>query len=159
MMLRYVVELMTGDLQQYIQNDLLAATDFADIFIAGQRLENRAKYSDGTLREPWYAHFYEPRDLWVYFENYTALSSSAEAFVSYLQHYRGGGTSYGGLPAVQTVGGQFPHEGKTISYAAFFNLSGQLKFDVWENHVLTEQNFDGDLRDMLRCRRRTTATA
>ncbi len=150
MMLRYVVQLMTGDLLGYIQNDFLAPTEFSDIFIAAERLENRAKYTDGTLREPWYAHFYEPRDLWVYFENYTGLSGSAEAFVSYLQHYRGGGVSYGGLPSVQTVGGQFPHEGKTISYAAFFNLSGQLRFAKYENNVEIEPHFDGTLRQMIR---------
>lgn len=151
MMLRYVVELMTGDLLGYVQNEFLEPTGLPDIFIAAQRIENRVKYTDGSLREPWYANFYEPRDLWVYFENYMALSSSAEAFVSYLQHYRGYGTSYGGLPAVQTVGGRFQDDdGEAITYVVFFNLSGQLRFDEYENNVLVEQNFDGDLRDMLR---------
>src|SRR5690606_34972915 len=124
---------------------VLEPTGLPDIFVAAQRLDNRIKYSDESLREPWYSNFYQPRDLWVYLENYTGLSGSAPGFVSYIQHFRGGGQSRGGNAGAQTVAGQFDHNGETITYAVFFNLAGQLLFDIYDdNDVLIEQHFDGD---------------
>jgi CubicO group peptidase (beta-lactamase class C family) len=81
MVLRYLVNEVAGDLLTYIRNVVLAPTGTTDVFIAHEVLANRSP------REPWYATLETPYDRWIYLENYTALASSAQAFVRYLGQY------------------------------------------------------------------------
>jgi CubicO group peptidase (beta-lactamase class C family) len=82
--LRYLVQSLKGDLVSYLRNDVLALTGNDDVLLAYERLENR------DAREPWYQTGEVPYPRWVYLENYTALSTSAELLVRAMRYYHMG---------------------------------------------------------------------
>jgi CubicO group peptidase (beta-lactamase class C family) len=82
--LRYLVQSLKGEIVSYLRNDVLAMTGNDDVLLAYERLEDR------DPREPWYQTGEVPYPRWVYLENFTALSSSAELLVRALRYYHNG---------------------------------------------------------------------
>ncbi|MGA3007755.1 MAG: serine hydrolase domain-containing protein [Opitutaceae bacterium] len=84
MVLRNVVDVVTGNLQTYLQNTLIGPAGSKDVFIAHERAQMRI-----PNREPWYEHeqpWVYP-DYWVNYDYCTALSTSPEAFVRFTRWY------------------------------------------------------------------------
>lgn len=81
MLVRYIVEVLTGDVVARIRNVTLGPPDEAGVFLAAERLENRQP------SEPWYATFEAPYSRWVNLEEYRALSATAPGLVRMLRRY------------------------------------------------------------------------
>ncbi len=81
MVLRYLIEIVKGDVLGYLRNDLFAPILSTGIFIAHERVADRSP------REPWYATLEAPYPRWIALENSHALAASAEALVRYLRGY------------------------------------------------------------------------
>jgi CubicO group peptidase (beta-lactamase class C family) len=82
MVLRYLVEVVENqDILTYLRNVVLAPAGTSDVYLAHEVLGYRQP------SEPWYATLETPYNRWVLLEDYTALASTAEAFVRYLRHY------------------------------------------------------------------------
>ena len=81
MVLRYLVQVLKGDLITYLREDVLSPNGGGDVFIAHERLAGR------SAREPWYATLEAPYDRWVQLEDYTGLAASAEMQVRAMRRY------------------------------------------------------------------------
>src|SRR5690606_572980 len=84
MLVRYIVEVLTGDVVAQIRNVTLAPAVDSGIFLAAERLEDRQP------SEPWYATFEDPYSRWVNLEEYRALSGTAPGLVRMLRRYEAG---------------------------------------------------------------------
>jgi|GEM_PF-3347737 len=151
MLLRYVVHLLSGDLESYLQNELFAGTGSTDIFVSGERLLDRVAYSNGELREPWYTTFETPYDRWLYLDNYTALSTSMEAYTRYQLHLPGAGLFYGGMAGTQSATQKLLlPSGETASYTVAFNLCCAIPTrETEEDGTIITANLDGTIQQML----------
>jgi hypothetical protein len=138
MLLRHLVQVVTGDLLGFLRSAVFGPAGSDDVFIAREPLALRDQ------REPGYLTFEAPSDRWLYLDNFTALASTAEAFVRYLRRYHGGlGTRlvdpqtqqwaavpdngtlvfFGAMPGTWTNVVQRRYD--EVSYAVFFNIAGQ----------------------------------
>lgn len=80
-LLRYLVELVTGDVEAYLQDVVLASASTTDIHVSRERANDRLD------REPWYATNEDSYPRWAYLDEYFALGASAEGMVRYLRRY------------------------------------------------------------------------
>src|SRR5690606_12776019 len=81
MLVRHIVEVLTGDVVAQIRNVTLAPAADSGIFLAAERLDDRHE------SEPWYATFESPYSRWAYLEEYRALSGTAPGLVRMLRRY------------------------------------------------------------------------
>jgi len=81
MILRHLVHVVTGDLLMFLRTSVFAPVGSSDVFIAYEPLAKR------NPREPGYLTLEPPFDRSIYLENFTALATTAEAFVRYLRRY------------------------------------------------------------------------
>jgi hypothetical protein len=157
MLLRYVVHVVTGDLLGFLRTAVFAPAGSSDVFIAREPLALRDR------REPGYLTLEAPYDRWIYFDNFTALASTAEAFVRYLRRYHGSaGTRlvdpvtqqwaavpdngtlvyFGAMPGTWTTVVQRRHD--EVSYAVFFNIGGAYEGLLPELEAVTDRLFASD---------------
>lgn len=122
MVLRYLIYALTGDLQNYLREELFEPNGVSDIYIAHERLDDRVKTADGQYREPWYATLEAPYARWIYLENFTALAASAPAFAQYERHATGDLLTFGSMAGTWTAAAQISYG--DLSFALFFNISG-----------------------------------
>lgn len=100
---RFLVDkLSPGGLLDYLNNYVLSGFPYKDIFIAESDLANRAKYADGSPREPWYLNFTENTTTSIALEDALALTASSEAMVAF-KHLEGRGGNYGGMRGTQSA--------------------------------------------------------
>ena len=137
MVLRHLVHMVTGDLLGYLREAVFAPAGSRDVFIAHEPLALR------DPREPGYLTLEAPSDRWLYLDNFTALATSAEAFVRYLRRYHGTAGNllldpvtgrwapvpdngllvfFGAMPGTWTTVVQRRYD--EVSYAVFFNIGG-----------------------------------
>jgi hypothetical protein len=157
MVLRHLVHVVTGDLLGFLRSAVFAPAGNSDVFIAHEPLALRSP------REPGYLTLEAPFDRWIYFDNSTALASSAEAFVRYLRLYHGGlGTRlidpqtqewaavpdngalifFGAMAGTWTNVVQRRYD--EVSYAVFFNMAGRYDALFAELESITDSLTDGD---------------
>ena len=137
MVLRHLVHVVTGDLLGYLREAVFAPAGSRDVFIAHEPLALR------DPREPAYLTLEPPSDRWLHLDNFTALATSAEAFVRYLRRYHGTAGNvlldpvtrqwapvpdnglliyFGAMPGTWTTVVQRRYD--EVSYAVFFNIGG-----------------------------------
>jgi CubicO group peptidase (beta-lactamase class C family) len=138
MLLRYLVHAVKGDLLTYLRSQVFGPAGSTDVFIANERLADR------DPREPGYLTLEAPHDRWIYLDNFTALATTAEAFVRYLRRYsfgngallidpvtgawspgpegNGGGIFFGAMAGTWTVSEQ--RRWDEVSFVVFFNIVG-----------------------------------
>jgi CubicO group peptidase (beta-lactamase class C family) len=135
--LRYLIEMLTGDLKTFLDDVVLAPVGTTDMYISSEILNGRHP------REPWYATKETPYDRWIFLEDFLALSSTADAMVRYLRRYHlawgtpledpitgewapvpdnGGGVFFGSMAGTWSVAVQRRWE--ELSYAVIFNQGG-----------------------------------
>jgi CubicO group peptidase (beta-lactamase class C family) len=81
MVLRYLVRVLKGDYQPYMQKQFLGPAGSHEVFVARERLADRSP------REIWYATLSEPWDRWIGLDEYYALSTSSEGLARYIRRY------------------------------------------------------------------------
>jgi hypothetical protein len=157
MLLRHLVHVVTGDLLGFLRAQVFALAGSRDVFVAHERFALR------DPREPAYITLEAPYARWVYLENFTALASTAEAFVRYLRRNHGSlGTRLtdpvtgqwaavpdngtlifiGAMPGTWTTVVQRRHD--EVSYAVFFNLAGAYDGFVDQLQTITDGLTDAD---------------
>lgn len=123
MLLRYMVHVVTGDLETFLQKALFGPDGVDDIFIAHQRPEDRITTALGEPREPWYATLESSQARWINLENYTALAASAPAYVGYSRHTPLDRLTFGRMAGSWTVAAHSHRD--DASFALFFNIAGE----------------------------------
>jgi len=139
LLLRYVMQLITGDLEGFLRDDLFASCGTRDVRIASEALSGR------DTREPFYATCEWPYDRHPYLEHYYGLSASAEGMVRLYRWYHmgglgrlidpatgrwaarpdnGGGIFFGGMAGTASVTVQRRYD--EVSYAVLFNKGAKL---------------------------------
>lgn len=135
-LLRYVMQLVTGDFEGFLRDDLFASCGTSDVRIASEALSGR------DAREPFYATCEYPYDRHPFLEHYYGLSASAEGMVRLYRWYHlggqgrlvdpatgrwaarpdnGGGCFFGGMAGTATITVQRRYD--EVSYAVLFNKS------------------------------------
>lgn len=122
MLLRYLIFAVSGNLEDYLRTLLFDEQEKGDVFIARHRLADQVKDKHGQPREPWYASLAATPARWIYLDNFTALASSAPAFVLYNRNATGDLLTFGTMAGSWTTAAQIAHG--DISYALFFNIGG-----------------------------------
>lgn len=137
MLLRYMLHMLTGDLETYLQTELFKPYGESDIYIAHERPAGRVITAQGEPREPWYATLNSAPARWVNLENYTALAASAPAYAQYSQHASLDRFTFGRMDGSWTVTAN--SHGDDVSFALFFNIAGEyddigkrLREVIWE---------------------------
>ena len=157
MVLRHLVHVVTGDLLGFLRNVVFAPTGSGDVFIAREALALRDR------REPGYLTLEAPYDRWLYLDHFTALASTAEAFVRYLRRYHASegnrlvdiGTGQwaavpdngtlvfvGAMPGTWTNVVQRRYD--EVSYAVFFNIAGPYHPLFEQLQAITDSLTDAD---------------
>jgi CubicO group peptidase (beta-lactamase class C family) len=147
MLLRYVAHLLSGNFEGYVQNQLLGSTGNHDMYIAHERIEDRITAADGSLREPWYTTFEQPHDRWIGLDDFTALSSSADAYTLYQLFTPGWWFFYGGMAGTQSVTQEFVIGNDDVAFTAIFNLCCAIPMKDSANAIL---GMDGKIEELLR---------
>jgi CubicO group peptidase (beta-lactamase class C family) len=151
MLLRHLVHVVSGDLQGYLRTAVFAPAGSTDVFIAHEPLALR------DAREPSYITLEAPSHRWLYLDNFTALATTAEAFVRYLRRYDGdrgtllidpvtqqwspvtdNGTLIfiGAMAGTWTTVVQRRHD--EVSYAVFFNIAADYSSLIGEMQAITD---------------------
>lgn len=81
MVLRYLISLLKGNFETYLQKYLVGPAGSQDVFIAHERIAERLP------REIWYATLAEPSDRWIGLDDYYALQTSGEALARYARRW------------------------------------------------------------------------
>lgn len=123
MLLRYMLHVLTGDLEAFLREALFTPYGVDDIFIAHARPADRTTDAQGAPREPWYATLDASHARWMNLENYTALAASAPAYVHYSQYASQDRLTFGRMPGSWTVTAH--SEDDDVSFALFFNIAGK----------------------------------
>ena len=135
-LLRYLAELVTGDVELYLQDTVLAGTGTSNIHISRERAADR------LATEPWYATNEDSYPRWVYLDEYYALGAGAEALVRYLRRYH----ITLGSPLVDPATGEWaplPDDGLGVYYgsmAGSWSVSIQRRYDEVGIAVIFNQN-------------------
>jgi CubicO group peptidase (beta-lactamase class C family) len=138
MVLRHLVHVVTGDLLTFLRTAVFAPVGSSDVFIAYEPLAAR------NPREPGYLTLEPPFDRSIYLENFTALATTAEAFVRYLRRYH----SFWGTPLIDPVTRQWaavPDNGTHVlvgAVAGSWTVTEQRRHD--EVSLALFFNFAGD---------------
>jgi len=108
MVVRFMVDLFTGGIENYLHATVNAWLDAPDIYIAAERLADRRP------NEPWYQTHGEPIARWVYLENYFALAASADSYVNFMK----GWDLWNAQPLINPVTGAYepPNNGASVFY-------------------------------------------
>lgn len=81
MVLRYLLRMLKGPFEPFMQKEVMGPAGGFDLFVARERLEDRLP------REIWYATLEEPADRWIGLEEFYALQSTAESLNLYARRY------------------------------------------------------------------------
>ena len=157
MLLRHLIQVVTGDLLGFLRAEVFAPAGSRDVFIAHEPLALR------DPREPAYLTLERPSDRWLYLDNFTALASTAPAFVRYLRRYHiilgtrlvdpqtqqwaavpdnGTQVYVGAMAGTWTLVVQRRHD--EVSYAVFFNICGVYDALFDQLQTLTKNLTDAD---------------
>jgi CubicO group peptidase (beta-lactamase class C family) len=157
MLLRHLVHVVTGDLLGFLRTAVFGPAGTSDVFIAHEALALR------DAREPGYVTLETPYDRWMYLDNFTALATTAEAFVRYLRRYHGtAGTllidpethewaarpDNGGLLFFGVMQGTWTaivqRRYDEVSYAIYFNIGGEYGALIADLESVTDSLSDAD---------------
>lgn len=126
---RYLVDELGGGLEHYLQDEFLAGLPKQDMYIAHERTENRVRYADNQLREPWYRTDSAPTDFWIGLEDALALAATAETVAVANFRYDPNSRNWnGGMPGSQTAMRNWRINGDDVS-VVWLNNSGGLDFE------------------------------